>query len=403
MTSLPSGPSVSPLSNKEIETWRQRIRAETFANYAFEMGVALLKNGEPAPAIAQLRKALDFLPNHAGARLSLMNALLALGKSEEAQAVDKAGQQLDAHFRERLNVLQAKARLEAQDPDGAEPLLAQARAALPRPCPDLAEVQSSLALQWLGKGAFTRARQAFEQAFEDDGDVLRLRDAGKLLLEAGAPEEAEPVIADFCRRMPEDGEGLLRSSFIALALGKVKDAADRLPHACRLLKDTPLLPWAEAGLAIALLSIGSFEEAQRLIPALPLPADTVLPMRMAWVLAQVGTGRAEDVLAASPASIGPSRSHQDARLESVIALCRMTVGDLKGAGIIATKAAEVSHGDDFCYLVKAILEASLDRIEQAQESVRIAQEKKPHYVPAHAALLRHTVPAARDGLLALGF
>lgn len=400
MTPVPSDNAPPALSTDEVEAWRRRIRAETFANYAFEMGNALLTTGETACAIDQLHRALDFLPTHTGARLSLMTAFQSLGRDGDAQVIDSAGRQLDPCFQGRMDILRGLARLKDQDAGGAEGYLAQARTVLPHPWRDLADAQMALAEQWLKDGSFGQALCAFQQAALDDGDVSRLREAGRCLSEYGAFGQAEAVLSDYCRQCPEDGEGPFWTGFSILAQGRVEDAVHHLRRACEMLRDTAVFPWVEAGLALALLSIDAVQEASRLIPESP-STDTLLPMWMAWALARIRTGHPEDVIVGiTRYSASQSLSHlpQDNRLQAIVALCRLTLGNIGEAEAMAVKAAQASDGDDFCNLVKAIIEAGMDRVPQARETLLVARKKQPNYVEAHVPLLKSTVPATASGL-----
>lgn len=72
------------MSAEQIEAWRAAIRRTTFANYHYEMGVAILRNGEHAAAVGHLRQALDLQPDHWRAAHRLAEALQNCGETAEA-------------------------------------------------------------------------------------------------------------------------------------------------------------------------------------------------------------------------------------------------------------------------------------------------------------------------------
>lgn len=73
----------------DIAAWRQRIRESTFANYHYEMGVALHWAGAPEQAMAALLRALEQMPAMAEARLELVRVLRDLGRKAEAEQIER--------------------------------------------------------------------------------------------------------------------------------------------------------------------------------------------------------------------------------------------------------------------------------------------------------------------------
>lgn len=72
--------SAGDLSEVVIDQWRQRIRSSTFANYHYEMGLALLRSDDKVGAIERMRKATSLMPEHAAACFELELLLLSTGQ-----------------------------------------------------------------------------------------------------------------------------------------------------------------------------------------------------------------------------------------------------------------------------------------------------------------------------------
>ncbi|WP_083901207.1 tetratricopeptide repeat protein [Azospirillum sp. B4] len=72
------------LTVEDVDRWRQAIRRDTFSNYHLEMGMALVKQGEDAAAIGQLRQALSVRPDFPLALQQLHALLLKAGRATEA-------------------------------------------------------------------------------------------------------------------------------------------------------------------------------------------------------------------------------------------------------------------------------------------------------------------------------
>jgi len=73
------------LENIEYGAWRQRIRAETFGLYHYEMGCAIQGEGNLPLAIAAFRRAAEQLPDRPKVIYALREALRLGGQAEDAQ------------------------------------------------------------------------------------------------------------------------------------------------------------------------------------------------------------------------------------------------------------------------------------------------------------------------------
>jgi tetratricopeptide (TPR) repeat protein len=91
--------TMSALSSEQIEAWRHRIRSTTFANHHYEMGVALLRSGEPDHAAAAFRRALDTQADLHAAAFELEELLTKLGRTYEARTVSDAARRAEPDYR----------------------------------------------------------------------------------------------------------------------------------------------------------------------------------------------------------------------------------------------------------------------------------------------------------------
>ncbi|CAO3363309.1 hypothetical protein [Azospirillum melinis] len=71
-------------SVSDVEAWRINIRVQTFANYHYQMGLALERTGDLPSAHASYRAALTVDPRHAAAAMRLIAALDRSGQQAEA-------------------------------------------------------------------------------------------------------------------------------------------------------------------------------------------------------------------------------------------------------------------------------------------------------------------------------
>lgn len=76
-------------SAEAVQEWRRRIRVETFANYHYQMGIAIERHGDRAAAIAAFERALETHPDLAAASYRLKAAFEAGGLPNEADRVHR--------------------------------------------------------------------------------------------------------------------------------------------------------------------------------------------------------------------------------------------------------------------------------------------------------------------------
>jgi|GEM_PF-7069147 len=81
---------VRQMTEQDIETWRQSIRADTFANYYISMAVAVLRAEGAEAALPWLQEAEKYPARRATQRHLTVTALRALGRTEEAERIHRA-------------------------------------------------------------------------------------------------------------------------------------------------------------------------------------------------------------------------------------------------------------------------------------------------------------------------
>ncbi|MBP2232914.1 tetratricopeptide (TPR) repeat protein [Azospirillum agricola] len=90
-TAMPSGDAESGpeagISQDIVQRWREAIRRDTFGNYHHQMGVALLAQGERAPALAAFERAVATDPRRFSSARNLAHLLVDDGQPDRARAV----------------------------------------------------------------------------------------------------------------------------------------------------------------------------------------------------------------------------------------------------------------------------------------------------------------------------
>lgn len=87
----------------DFEAWRARIRQTTFANYHYQMGVALARSGEVNAAIAALERAVDTDGALVEARMRLRECLVQAGRTDQAAEVHRVALAGDRDYEARAH------------------------------------------------------------------------------------------------------------------------------------------------------------------------------------------------------------------------------------------------------------------------------------------------------------
>jgi Flp pilus assembly protein TadD len=84
--------------NIDVDSWRRRIREETFSRYHYEMGRAIEQEGNSEAAIESYRRVLTILPDEPATCFRLASLLRRLDRNEQAQAVEAQATKSDPRY-----------------------------------------------------------------------------------------------------------------------------------------------------------------------------------------------------------------------------------------------------------------------------------------------------------------
>jgi protein O-GlcNAc transferase len=322
----------SPLSEAQVEEWRSRIRADTFSNYHYRMGVAIEQEGDLAAAAAAYRRATDIRADLWPAHFRLESVLRRLGDTAGASAADQAAGALRADYKVQGAIAESNEHLEENRLDKAweimrgvlESLAAvdrttpqtrrdageiiyriglhffyarrfhEAYAVLAKACdlhPDIANAYGVRACIAAGLGLADEATALFRKNLQlDAGMAWTHVQYAALLLRRG--EHAAAVAALEQARVVADGPGWLAciDGYHALALLEHNRTAEAEAACGRALQANPNDLWALVNMAAALTAQGRRDEALRLLQANagaldPQWAALHFQMRPAWAQA----------------------------------------------------------------------------------------------------------------------
>ncbi|MDQ2106665.1 tetratricopeptide repeat protein [Azospirillum isscasi] len=226
-----NSPSPSP-TPEQVEAWRQTIRATTFANYRYEMGIALAREGNTAQALNSYRQAVEHWPSLYEAHVRLVELLRAVGHSTEAEAADRAAGRINPLYRAHGLAAIALRDLRADKPETAAET---ARTVLDgQPGHRLARVVLILALCQLQRPADAEpwldglddAKIGTELGNGTDDAEQDAIPIGHYLVGTGAMRAALPVLALAIRKEPDNFQALLDQALAYLALC-LTDEAER--------------------------------------------------------------------------------------------------------------------------------------------------------------------------------
>lgn len=259
----------TPLSEDQITRWRERIRQTTFANYHFEMGLALLESGNAEAAVTALERAVEIQPDLADAYPILVRAEEARGRADAAKARKSEIAARAPHLWGRGCVGLAMRHYRNEDLDKAEAWLAQAAAI----APDHGLLRACAGLLHVGRERYAEACSEFDRVtavLETDdiageiADALVLHAKHKFLDRAPPqPDKTLVVLAAARAAMRLDPQRTELQEFIVLGsirLGRFEDALremERLPAQRAVDKEVKI----QAG--VAYLSLGDYARATR--------------------------------------------------------------------------------------------------------------------------------------------
>ncbi|MGH9373008.1 MAG: tetratricopeptide repeat protein [Vicinamibacterales bacterium] len=264
---------------KEIEQLRTVIElAPTFARARLALGKALLRDGKPADAIAELEEGARLEPNSGEAHYQLGLALARAGRKEEAAAALRKGRDLvaadDRSQNAKLEIAEGRAALERGDLERATAKLRRAIQLMP----ESAEAQRYLGVVLEKRNDTEGASAAYRKALELDPADLSAKQALEKLMNAatGADdaarvaeleayvrqekyEQVEPLLGDYVKERPTSSWGWYALGYSLFAQQKIGESIKALAKSLELdIRNAE----AHKILGRNLMIIGRFDAAQ---------------------------------------------------------------------------------------------------------------------------------------------
>lgn len=212
--------TMSALSSERIEEWRLRIRSTTFANYHYEMGVALLRSDEVDHAAAAFRRALDTQADLHAAAFELEELLTKRGRTDEARTVRETARRAEPDYRiigtcRRIAALLDKERFD--ETEGALDRLAEAEGTHP-------PLQLARAILLLHANRITEAGvllNGLPTTPVPHADVFAnaLGAVARVLSQRSQDAEAARILDILLALAPDDEQGRLHRARLAQAQG----------------------------------------------------------------------------------------------------------------------------------------------------------------------------------------
>lgn len=292
----------------DVDAWRRRIRADAFGRYHYEMGIAIVGEGNLPAAIQHLQTAIDTDPTLVDAYYHLGRVLRSQGRTAEADALQARARAQDPGFPAGTLVRMALRTLDRNaEGDGAEQavdLAGQALAHDPahREAPWIAALIQARQGRFDAAAALRAADTAPRTTGRDEAADLawrfyRLAETGR---EAGRTADAGAAVACALVLDADLPQALGLSAILRHEAGQPAAAEPLLRRAVAL---QPGLPWLHAHLGSTLLTLGREGEAlaELRLAAADMSGD-------AWVMGQLGiallgTGAYDEAAATLRASL----------------------------------------------------------------------------------------------------
>lgn len=272
----------------DVDAWRRRIRADAFGRYHYEMGIAIVGEGNLPAAIQHLQTAIDTDPTLVDAYYHLGRVLRSQGRTAEADALQARARAQDPGFPAGTLVRMALRTLDRNaEGDGAEEAVALAGQALAhdpahREAPWIAALIQARQGRFEAAAALRAADTAPRTTGRDEAADLawrfyRLAEAGR---EAGRTADAGAAVACALVLDPDLPQALGLSAILLHEAGQPAAAEPQLRRAVAL---QPGIPWLHAHLGSTLITLGREGEA---LAELRLAAADMSDD--AWVMGQLG-------------------------------------------------------------------------------------------------------------------
>ncbi|CAO3441347.1 hypothetical protein [Azospirillum endophyticum] len=289
----------APLSESEIEAWRQRIAADTRSRYHLAMGVAIRRTGEaPQAALHHFGACLAIDPANSRAWAESIELAEQLGDGAQAANLRAAAQAANPSY--MLDALTAAVRdaCDQGQPEWAEPPLARLRAEYPPDLPAVAEAEAEY-LTFCGQRSRSQnqreqavafLRQAVEKAPWLDGPHRVL---AHTLDEMG---QTDAAIEEWLRLLAIAGDDAMANVRLGMHLINTSRHEEALPLLARVYATSPYDEHIANNYGFCLLAAGRYAEAMAVfedvsnrVPASEFP-------RTYLGLANLALGNAETAL-----------------------------------------------------------------------------------------------------------
>lgn len=375
-------PAQAPLSVDQIEAWRQAIRASTFGNYRYEMGVALEREGSRDAARVSYEQALHYQPDHHAARVRLINLVGA--ETAQGVALRQAGLAIDPGF--TVRGLCGNARQALRDGRLATALatVRQARVIDPVCVPAQIIEVTALAMEGNVAAAENQLSALADIAVSPDDELLQdILWNGQGLVNTGRLSAAYPIYLLLLKMAPERSDIRRTAAFIAQATGHLADAV-------RLFQETIAAAPDDADLYTDLAQTcyvaGDFEAAYRFCAqgiALK-PQDPCQRARNTLALALLAAGRLDDAAATLEATGVPATPTAQWTAEQFfsaanLGLLRLVRGDLAGAEPALLAAQALAPADDWVASTLAVLYRRQGRDGDAAVLFQTIAQNRPEW------------------------
>jgi tetratricopeptide (TPR) repeat protein len=195
-------------------------RSPGHADSLHMLGVLALQAGQPEAALAQLDRAIAADPSRSVFHANRANALLALGRAEEAEAACRTGLR---HKRNSIEALQTLGHA-LSELDRADEAVDAYRQALAQRA-DLPDIHAHIGLALAQGGRYDEAVTAMQQAVrQSPHDPLARLNLGGTLKDAGQLADAEAVCRDILDLNPRSAPAHHNLGMILLQGGRFAEA-----------------------------------------------------------------------------------------------------------------------------------------------------------------------------------
>lgn len=364
----------------DFDAWRRRIRANTFGNYHYEMGVALEREGGWSAAIASYGRAIDIDPSLAAARLRLVNALTHAGDTARAQKVEAEARAYDPAFRERATYRLAKELAEGGQLEAATATLAAVDQEARVPPHERGEAWLAVAGALAKQEDFAQALQAYQQGLKiSPQDVETLLGAANAAFRSNDAAEAVRL-ARTAFAVDQTARTSYLLGFYSMALGETSAAIEAFDAA----KANGYTPASHCTLHAALaalanrpgLALAGFDEV------LANEAHNVVAASFR-AIALLGLGQREPALRAAEAA--RSMTADTPHTLTNLALCLEAVGRSVEASKLLDQAR--ASGKAWPHYAAASLAVRAGSEARVQALLDEAQRLEPQWVRYYLGLL----------------